>query len=305
MSQVSILIPVYNAASWLHATLASCVRQVGVKEIILADNGSTDESCSIAEKWINEFPELIHLIDASAVKHANYARNLAFSRATGSYIQWLDADDQLMAGKLEQQLAHFLYHPQVDIVYSDWQLDVYDSSRKLLWQEMHVAGVREDFIGSLLQDRWLPPHAYLLRREMAERLAAEHLWNENTAVLQDREYFTCAALMGAEFSYVPGNLVVYNRWSDQSVSQAGIAKRAAAMWQQLKVYDQFYKRRTSRSLYHQKLLNTLLVQTAHQLDLANYDKPAFNLVNWTSIHGLRTRTSCFLHWLFASTSETK
>ena len=89
---VSVIVPVYNVASFLPRCLESVQRQTLKKlEIICVDDGSTDDSCKIIEH-LQAMDSRIHLI---CQEHAGpgVARNLGIASAKGEYVSFLDSDD--------------------------------------------------------------------------------------------------------------------------------------------------------------------------------------------------------------------
>ncbi|MGE0598729.1 MAG: glycosyltransferase family 2 protein [Dehalococcoidia bacterium] len=97
---VSVIIPVYNGAQYLTEALES-VRSQDYEplEIIVADDGSTDDSAVIAES----FPGVRCLrLPKCGVSRA---RNLAIEQASGEWLAFLDADDIWLPGKLAAQVA--------------------------------------------------------------------------------------------------------------------------------------------------------------------------------------------------------
>jgi glycosyltransferase involved in cell wall biosynthesis len=216
---VSVIIPYYNCAAWIGKTLDSCLQQGGsLHEIIVVDDFSTDGGWEILCDYQRRWPDLIKP-KKNSKKGGNNARNYGFDLSTGDYIQWLDADDQLLPGKFSTQIKAFAAAPEADIVYSDWQLDTYDRSGVITRREWKHHRQYQDFIYELLVNNWSPPLNYLVKREMAAKLGKIEAWNPATPFLQDREYFTLAAIHGARFRYAEGNFSVYNRWSSGSVSQ--------------------------------------------------------------------------------------
>ena len=73
------------------SVLARCLDSVrgAVDEIVIADTGSTDETPAIARRYTDMVYPFAWCDDFSA------ARNFCFSKATGDYLMWLDADDVL------------------------------------------------------------------------------------------------------------------------------------------------------------------------------------------------------------------
>src|SRR5437879_2415470 len=101
MKSVSILIPAFNAEQWISDTIDSALAQTWPnKEIIVIDDGSSDKTLSLAQKFA---PAGVSVI-SQANEGAAAARNKAFSRSHGDYIQWLDADDLLAPDKIARQM---------------------------------------------------------------------------------------------------------------------------------------------------------------------------------------------------------
>lgn len=213
---VSVIIPNYNNSTWLRACLLSCINQGDLlEEIIVIDDHSTDDSWDILTRYQVNYPNKIKLF-RNSTKGSNYARNFGFEHSSGKYIQWLDADDRLLPGKLENQIVP-LAKGAADIIYSDWQMDFWDDD-VLTKSEIKRYKDYPDFLEELMKDNWTSPNNYLMTRDMAEKLANGVGWNPNTKVGQDREYFTMAGIMGAKFKYVAGVFAVYNKQSLGTIS---------------------------------------------------------------------------------------
>ena len=214
---VSIIIPAFNAAPRLPFCLQSCLAQTYPNlEVLIVDNGSTDETVAIAEAVIAASERPMQLLHCPQ-RGANQARNFGFTQAQGDYIQWLDADDDLAIDKIFKQVVAAVQSPDTDIVYGDWDWCFFENCKPIA--QLRFAGQDyEDFILQHLMDNWRPPHAYLLRRRAALKLHDLQAWNPATAVYMDREYFTLAALLGLRFLHVPQSLVRYHRWSGEQVS---------------------------------------------------------------------------------------
>ena len=96
---VSVIIPTYNRKNLLKRALHSVISQTFVpQEIIVVDDGSSDRT----KDWVSErFPDVRYIYqDNSGVSSA---RNAGIKEAKGSWIAFLDSDDEWMPNKLEQQ----------------------------------------------------------------------------------------------------------------------------------------------------------------------------------------------------------
>lgn len=107
--QVSVIIPVWNAAETLGVQLEALANQVGapVFEVIIADNGSTDISRAVASSYTGSLR--LRIVDASARRGPSYARNTGAEAAASEVLLFCDADDRVAAtwvGAMYQALSH-------------------------------------------------------------------------------------------------------------------------------------------------------------------------------------------------------
>jgi glycosyltransferase involved in cell wall biosynthesis len=96
---LSVVIPCRNEARHIGAMLDSLARQTwdGSWEVVVADNGSTDETTEIVRRYTTRLPEL-RVVDASARRGAGYARNVGVEGSAGTKILFLDGDDEVNEG---------------------------------------------------------------------------------------------------------------------------------------------------------------------------------------------------------------
>ena len=97
--KLSVLIPCYNGADIIATQLEALAKQYWSEswEVIVADNGSTDDSLAIVEKYRNKLPHL-RIVDASARRGQPYALNVGAQAATGDALAFCDADDEMAPG---------------------------------------------------------------------------------------------------------------------------------------------------------------------------------------------------------------
>src|ERR1700729_4261011 len=98
---VSVVIPCYNAAHLVGRQLEALQRQdVTFRwEIVVADNGSSDGSATVASAyWTEALP--VTVCDASDLQGVNHARNVGVGNSSGEFILLCDADDQVAEGWL-------------------------------------------------------------------------------------------------------------------------------------------------------------------------------------------------------------
>jgi glycosyltransferase involved in cell wall biosynthesis len=109
ISMISVVIPVYNATSTIFNTLESVRNQEfdDSLEIIVVNDGSTDDSPDLVTKYKNEYQELnIRMIDKTNGGVAS-ARNAGIKAAKGEFIALLDSDDEWLPNKLKTIMPYF------------------------------------------------------------------------------------------------------------------------------------------------------------------------------------------------------
>lgn len=92
---ISIIVPIYNASKYLAGCIDSLLAQTTTEpiRIILVDDGSTDDSLSIAQDYAKRDTRIQVL--SQTHKGQSVARNLGLDHATGEYIAFVDADDTI------------------------------------------------------------------------------------------------------------------------------------------------------------------------------------------------------------------
>jgi glycosyltransferase involved in cell wall biosynthesis len=272
-------------------------------EVIIVDDHSTDDSTEVLESLRQKHPGLIHVF-TNPEKGGNTARNFGFAQSKGDFIQWLDSDDLILPGKFDAQLAFLLDHPETAIVYSDFCQDVYDPDGNFIRRETTVKAAYEDYLLELIQDNWAPNHGYLMRRDAAQFLHDRKGWNPETRVLQDREYFTTAAIHGFRFDYVPGLFAVYNRFQQASVSASKLNIRNESVYKLSHYFKSEIQKQKEipaekKKTYFAILDTLILFACAWTPSLKIKEKPAFGSIQWWQVQGIRTRLKMLLTWLQA------
>ena len=114
---VTIIIPVFNQSHTIKRCLDSILTNESNvnKEIILVNDGSSDDSETVCMQYANEYKEVKYFYQTNSGVSA--ARNLGIRNATGKYIFYLDADDELEAGTIEKVTDFFeTVQDEVDMV---------------------------------------------------------------------------------------------------------------------------------------------------------------------------------------------
>ncbi len=115
----SVIIPAFNAARFIDSSLRSLLSERGAVQldIIVVDDGSTDETRAIVEGFAQQFPEVRLLRNPR--KGIAAARNTGLDniRADCRFVAFLDADDISLHGRIARQRQRLIDEPEIDVLY--------------------------------------------------------------------------------------------------------------------------------------------------------------------------------------------
>jgi len=120
---ISIIIPCYNQAKFLDETLSSVFLQTYTNwECLIVNDGSPDNTAEIAKKWVQKDNRFKYFFKENG--GVSNTRNFGLERATGDYIQFLDADDLISNNKLELSLQWInnTVNENVQIVFTNFRM---------------------------------------------------------------------------------------------------------------------------------------------------------------------------------------
>lgn len=245
MKILSFIIPAYNSAAFLDKCVGSmlvpeCMESL---EILIVNDGSTDETAEIAQTYCRKFPETVRLISQPNRGHGG-ALNTGCKAARGKYLKVIDADDWVETKNLPLLLEK-LAECESDVVLTHHHTINIGTGEIKNWKsypEMFDRAYSFDEIMTNWKafDRSLTFHGITYRTDFYQRLAEdllEHVFYE------DHQYATFPCCHAA--SVTPFDLFIYEyRIGDvnQSVSDANQCKRighTAAVIQ--KMIDEYSK----------------------------------------------------------------
>lgn len=219
---VSILVPAYNAEKWIAATIKSALRQTwSNKEIIVVDDGSTDQTLAVARRFESNGVRVITTSNQGAAA----ARNRAFSLSRGDYIQWLDADDLLSQDKIERQMqAAEKVGNHRTLLSSGWGYFLYRPFKakfnsSSLWCDLSPV---EWLVRKWENNAHMQTATWLVSRELTK---AAGLWDPRLLNNDDGEYFCRVIAASNGIRFVPGAKVFYRQASSDSLSYVGTSNR--------------------------------------------------------------------------------
>ncbi|MEO6753389.1 MAG: glycosyltransferase [Chthoniobacteraceae bacterium] len=206
--KVTVGIPSFNAERWIAQAVQSALDQQGVEiEVIVVDDGSTDGSVAVAQK----FGARVKIIEGGH-QGANHARNLVLQNATGEWVQYLDADDYLEPAKIITQLRESNDGRDADVLHSPVWVETWkaESSSRVASESSPDADIFTQWI------RWHIPQTggCLWRREALVRAGG---WKEGQPCCQEHELYLRALMTGLRFAFTPTPGAVYRIWSEETL----------------------------------------------------------------------------------------
>lgn len=234
---VSILIPAFNAQEWIADTLRSAIAQTWErKEIIVVDDGSTDQTLAIARQFESECVRVVTRENQGAAS----SRNAAFSLCHGDYIQWLDADDLLSPDKIVRQMAVVEQNGDKRILLSSefgrfmYQWQRADFVRTSLWKDLTPV---EWLLRKMGQNLYMQTATWLVSRELSE---AAGLWDTRMLSDDDGEYFCRVLLRSNGTRFVPGAKMYYRSFRSGTLAYLGKShQKYEAFWLSMRLHIQY------------------------------------------------------------------
>lgn len=195
---ISVIIPVYNRAIELERALKSVFSQTYKDfEVIVVDDGSTDDSSLVASKF-----------NVKLIKQENLgvsaARNRAIENSKGEYIAFLDSDDEWLPTKLEAQIEYKSACVHTEEIWVR-------NGRRVNQMRKHQKGGGDQFIPSL-ELCLISPSSVMIRRDVFEKTG---LFREDFPVCEDYDlWLKLTSLYEIDFIQEP-QIIKYGGHEDQ------------------------------------------------------------------------------------------
>ena len=222
-SNISVIIPLYNKASEIELTLRSVLMQsLQPREIIIVDDGSTDESVEIVERIASPQVRIIRQENQGV----SAARNRAMREATGEWVALIDGDDMWCTDYLQRVAQMIERYPGCGAYGVGFFID--DGERRVPARCPEREGV-VDFFAESMTRYVLIPSATTLRRDLALELGG---FPEGMRMGEDQFLWTKVARV-ADVAFAPEPLVIYSRAASNRSAAIYRPEKTAYSFEQL------------------------------------------------------------------------
>lgn len=211
---VSVIIPAKNAAAYIGETIASALAQAEVTEVIIVDDGSTDDTVAIVHA-IGDPRLRLMMNQASGV---SAARNLGARSARGGWLMFLDADDRLRPDAVSTLLTAATTAPNAVLVYGDY--NTIDSEGHMIGRRGLLKGRRKpsgNVLERLASGNFIVNGGIMLVRADAFRTTGG--FDVSLRYCEDWHCWCRLAATG-EFAYVPKLLLDYRLHTANTMNAA-------------------------------------------------------------------------------------
>ncbi|EAX48962.1 glycosyl transferase, family 2 [Thermosinus carboxydivorans Nor1] len=207
--KVSVIIPCYNQGKYLYESVSSALLAYsGPLEIIVIDDGSSDPKMPYYLNQVAMLSDFIRVVRQSN-RGLSGARNVGIEMATGDFIQFLDADDLLIPGKLDAQVAHMIVARDLDVSVCNFLIcdetcsHFYKPDEAIARFDLSL----EDFLYRWERGFSIPIHCALFRASVF----AETCFDNEVRAKEDWVFWCSLAIKGKRMAYLPGHYAIYRQ----------------------------------------------------------------------------------------------
>lgn len=236
--EISVIVPIYNAQNYMEKAIESLINQTFKNiEIILVNDGSTDKSKNICEKY-SEKDKRIVVINKPNRGQAD-ARNTGMKIAKGNYIMFLDADDlykpnscEIMYNAIEKSNADYAIgnYRMMDEDGTEWENVAFDVDK---YQEFELK--KDDYLKSF----------FVMNSTAWNKIYRTKFLKDNNIMFKiiapsEDDYFTSLCYMKAKSGvYIPEVMYLYRNCSNSSSKQCSLEYFRGINYAYKEIYKNF------------------------------------------------------------------
>lgn len=201
--KISVVIPMYNSRNTIINTLNSIKNQTTIDrilEIIIVNDGSTDDSLEVVNRYKTENEKLpIKIIDKPN-GGVSTARNKGMKVAKGNWIALLDSDDEWLPNKIEVQIKTIIGNPDIDFLGGPF------NENKLRILGKRIDSLYKAKVNDICIRNFPQPSTVIFKKKIFDEIGG---FDENQRYAEDGNYFLkiCSRY---NLYYLPELLIIYD-----------------------------------------------------------------------------------------------
>lgn len=245
---LSIIIPVYNTQNYIKECLLSVIYQSNPDtEIIVVNDGSTDESISICNTVLKEYKNASFKIINKDNGGLSSARNAGIKAATGKYIMYLDSDDMLSKDAVDEWMHYIKENKETDMFMFDAEImdetggHDKEAYHRVAQKEYVVSGL--EYFKECYLDKIIVSACMCLYKK--EYLISNNFFFTEGMLHEDYSYSYKTVINAKKIRYIPKSLYI-RRYREGSIMTGSITKKnyegmLAACNEIIETYDKLIK----------------------------------------------------------------
>ncbi|WP_317897486.1 glycosyltransferase [Aurantibacillus circumpalustris] len=241
--QLSVLMPVYNASSFLREAIESVLSQTFADfEFIIINDGSTDNSLEVIKIFKDPRIQVIHNEKNLGIIKS---RNIGLLTARGKYIANMDADDICLQSRFEKQMMYLNEHPDVAVLATKLVLIDTKGDEIGLWAEDNTCVTEEEILRTLPRINCIGQPTIIMRTDVVREI----MYNKKFTYNEDWGLWLHILSLHKKIHKLPETLLKYRQHPSSttvSANKLGVEKKVVT----------FKFRYLSYKIFHNKFLYT-------------------------------------------------
>lgn len=211
--KISIIIPAYNSATFIEKTLLSVLHQTYTDfEVIIIDDGSTDATSKIIEKWQRKDARIKYYYKPNG--GVSSARNLGIEKAKGEFISFLDSDDHWERSFLEKMYST-ITSGDYNITWCGFQYKIAGKVQKRSPEKFEI----DDIIIFIINGNWISTDSWMIRKSFLQDKGIK--FTEGFHYGEDFEFFCKSVLTAGDLSIT----TVREYLTDYNIRRGSLSER--------------------------------------------------------------------------------
>lgn len=244
----------YNREQYISKAIDSALKQKGNFEVVIVDDGSTDNTENIVKGYQSDRIKYFKKTHTNAPD----SRNWIIKKSNGKYIIWLDSDDEMLPGLIEEYSRVLIENPDADIIYCNNIRLIDESGEQFNINYRSFNGNIDP--SEFLQGPPIPNVGTLVKKELYERVG-----NYNTEFIRAHDFeFWVRALESAKFFHCNKSLMFHRIHKNGNLSPISYKDTDTSF--EIRILDLILSKYPAEKLFKEIKWNELSQEDRNKLD---------------------------------------